>query len=192
MFIQQDFHTAVVTLFLTFNFTNTLRRIRFAMLRRVLFVSTLMLASTIGFANSAKAQTAVSQPVMFRGTVPATCTLGYTAATDEGALAVSGDGKTLSSSLNGGTAADININCAGRKITVTAPTKTGGTGTTATTDFEIRTAKVTMGSTVVQNTDTTGSTAVNGAATVDMTVTDNTAVIAPGTYEFTVTVSAIP
>lgn len=180
-FILLDF--AILTLF----FTNTLRREGFIhMLRRFLLVSGLILASTIGFASSAKA---ASEPLEFTGEVPTACTLTNPVA---GTLGVNSANTTLSSSIDGGTAARINIDCTGGNLSITAPTKISGSGGTANNDFETLTATI---KTVNDTSVSSGAPAVpiaaadKGTATVNMQASDTTA-IRSGTYTFQVVVTA--
>lgn len=157
------------------------------MLRRVLFVSTLMLAGVVGFANSAKA---VSEPVSLTGTVPTSCTITNVVS---GKLVPSGDNKTLSSTLNGGSPATLDINCSSGTISLTAPTKTAGdTGTTADTDIETKTATLKLFNNTSVSSGATAIPVVAGAATVDLTATDTTAALAAGSYTFTTTVTVTP
>lgn len=157
------------------------------MLRRFLLASGLILASTIGFASSAKA---VSEPLEFTGTVPTACTLKNPV---DGTLGVDGANTMLSSVMTGGTSAKIDVDCDGGSLSISAPVKTGGTGNTAQSDFESLAAKITTKSSVTVNSGAAGApitTADTGTATVDMTVEDTTAAIQPGTYIFDVVVTA--
>lgn len=157
------------------------------MLRRFLLVSGLILASTISFASSAKA---VSEPLEFTGEVPTTCTLK---APVNGVLGVNGANTTLNSEIAGGTAASINIDCVNGNLSISAPVKTAGSGTTANADFETLKAKITTKSGTSVNSGaapgaiTAGDT---GTATVHMEASDTTAPIQPGTYTFQVVVTA--
>jgi hypothetical protein len=166
------------------------------MLRRSLLVSALLLAGSFGFAGRGSAQ-AVNEPVDFTGTVPTSCLL--TTPTD-GLLGVNGDNTVLSSTIAGGTAATIDIDCDGGDLIVTAPALTNavpavaGGPTTADGDFT-KTARITT----LNNNQTVNSGAAaitlsaadNGIATVNMEATAATA-IEPGDYTFTVTVTATP
>ncbi|MGI2905553.1 hypothetical protein [Tolypothrix sp. VBCCA 56010] len=157
------------------------------MLRRSLFVSALMLASVVGFASSAKA---VSEPVNLTGIVPTACTLTDVVA---GTLVSSGDNKTLSSTLSGGAAATLKINCTTGTVSLTAPTKTAGTtGTTTNADIETKTAKLTLFDNTSVDSGAPAIAVVSGAAKVDLVATDTNAALAPGSYTFTTTVTVTP
>jgi hypothetical protein len=161
------------------------------MLRNSLLVSALLLTGSFGFAGAAKA---VTEPVDFTGTVPTACMLTTPV---DGLLGVSGDNKMLSSTIGSGTAAKIDIDCAGGSLTVSAPVKdelASDTGTTVGTSFSSLTAKVT---TTDLDTEPSGGSGLpldaanKGTATVEMTATDDVAIL-PGKYTFTVTVTATP
>ncbi|GAX43108.1 hypothetical protein NIES4075_41200 [Tolypothrix sp. NIES-4075] len=155
------------------------------MLRRSLFACALMLASVVGFASNAKAAPVtgdVNQPVKFTATVPTSCTLAP-GSTADGVLGVNGTNTVLSSSIPGGTAAKLTVNCNNGTLKVAAPTFTSSTATTPTT-FAAANLKATvtigtktadsLGATIaLTNTDTD--------ANVNMEATSATA-IAPGTY----------
>ncbi len=161
------------------------------MLRRSLFVSALMLAGVVGFASSA---TAVTEPVTLSGEVSATCTLLTPV---PGTLSPNNAATMLGSNV-GGTPAKIDINCDGGDLSVSAPSKTSGTG--ATTTFDTLKANITTknGTTKVYSAAADGVVTVpltatdTGTAEVNMTASVTTGTIAAGTYEFTINVTATP
>ncbi len=160
------------------------------MLRRSLFACALMLASVVGFASSAKA---VTEAVTLSGEVSATCTLLTPVA---GTLSPNNAATMLSSNV-GGTPAKINIDCNGGDLSVSAPSKTGGTGTTTTFDTLKANITTTNGtkvySAVADGAITAPLTAAEtGTAEVNMTASVTTGTIAAGTYDFTVNVTATP
>lgn len=166
------------------------------MLRRSLFVSALMLASVVGFASSAKAAPAagdVNQPVKFSAIVPTSCTLTPDTTTADGVLGVNGSNTMLSSSIPGGTAAKLTVNCNNGTLKVAAPTLTSSTATTPTTfaaaDLK---ATVTIGTKTADSSGATiALTNTDTDANVNMEATSTTA-INSGTYNFTVVVTATP
>ncbi|MBW4480623.1 MAG: hypothetical protein KME54_28220 [Tolypothrix brevis GSE-NOS-MK-07-07A] len=157
------------------------------MLRRSLFACALMLAGVVGFASSAKA---VSEPVTLSGTIPTACIIDSVV---PGTLVASGDNKTLSSTLSGGAAATLNINCTTGTVSLTPPTKTGGDpGTTLDGDIETKTAKLTLSDTTSVDSGATAIPVAAGAATVNLVATDTSAVLIPGAYTFSTTVTVTP
>jgi hypothetical protein len=169
-------------------------RDEFTMLRRSLFVSALMLAGVVGFASSAKAQTApppgeVNQPVKFSAIVPTSCTL-TPGTTPDGVLGVNGTNTILSSSIPGGTAAQLVVNCNNGTLKVAAP-KVSGTGTTTFAAADLK-ATVAIGDKIADSSGATiALTSADKDANVNIEATSNTA-ISPGTYNFTVVVTATP
>ena len=164
------------------------------MLRRSLFACALMLAGVVGFASSAKAAPTagdVTQPVNFSATVPTSCTL-TPGATVDGVLGVNGTNTILSSSIAGGTAAQLTVNCNNGTLKVAAPTLSGtstGTTTFAATDLK---ATVTIGAKIADSSGATiALTTTDTDANVNMEAT-SAAAIASGTYDFTVVVTATP
>lgn len=165
------------------------------MLRRVLFVSTLILAGTFGFANSAKAQTAPATATLdFSGTVAGSCTL-----TDPtlGTLVPNASNTELSSVSAGGISATVNISCTDGDLIIADPTRVG---TTPSATFTSITAQITTRDGIVvgspNNTAITSKTATltsddNGIAEVDLVATSGTTLDA-GTYNFEVVVTATP
>jgi hypothetical protein len=165
------------------------------MLRRSLFVSALLLVGTLGFASSAKAQV---QPtggtVQFNATVDPSCTLTPTAT--PGNLALNG-ANTLSS-LSGGTGVTLAVNCPTGILRVQTPVRTNagvlGAGTNTTTN---KARIILNGGTTVYSAAADGQTqfiltpAENGDATVHMEASDSAA-LAAGTYNYSVTVTAGP
>lgn len=165
------------------------------MLRRTLFVSTLVLASIIGFAGSAKADP-VSDEAIFNGTVAASCSIE---ATQEGIL-VSPDGLSLTSEAEEGSAATVSINCPGGEVSVAAPAAnteqadnkaanltSATTEATVTLSGDIQREAVSGGSALTIPDDATA--AVTG--TVNMTVTNETPLPA-GEYSYAVRVTVTP
>jgi hypothetical protein len=158
------------------------------MFYRSLFVPSLLLTSILGFATSAKASSA---PVIFNATVPAaSCTLTNM---QPGSLGLNGANTTLSSSTTGGSAAKIDINCpSGGNLSISAPSRTGGTAPVTT--FSSLTSSITTTNNITANSSGTATpiTALaNGTANVNMEATSSAA-LGAGTYVFSVTVTATP
>lgn len=154
------------------------------MLRRSLFVSTLLLAGTFGFASSAKAQSA---PVPFQANVPAECTLDNP---QQGTLAVRDDGQLLSSASSiGGIAGSIDIECnSDATLSVSLPVEDTNNPTTGTTLFSV--AGTNNGSA-----DSNGGTfqlSANSKETVRLDMQAQNASFKAGAYNYTVTVTATP
>lgn len=157
------------------------------MLRRVLFVSTLMLVGAFGFASSAKADTEV---LTFTGTVNPTCNLSAPsigAAGLNGELSLNATGDGFVTPPTG--VAMVGINCAGGDLSISIPASDAG-NPTATTNTAMIT---TVGGLEVDNTEapTELAAADNGDAIVSITATAAGA-LAPGDYSYTVTVTAVP
>ncbi|BAZ37200.1 hypothetical protein NIES4101_31210 [Calothrix sp. NIES-4101] len=156
------------------------------MLRRSLLVSAVLLVSSFGFANSAKAAPGPAEPatVEFSFSSGNTCTWGTPT---DGILAVN----TTDDGLETATDATININCNGAALlTVAAPVQVNGPETTTNNVATLST--VAFGNT----TDTGTGIVVTGAgidedATVSMTA-DTAASPQAGTYEYTVLLTATP
>ncbi|MBW4598867.1 MAG: hypothetical protein KME29_04455 [Calothrix sp. FI2-JRJ7] len=166
------------------------------MLRRVLFVSTLILASTIGFAGSAKAEP-VSDEAIFNGEILASCSIQATA---EGVLE-SEDGLSLTSETDAANAATVAITCPGGEVSVVAPVANAASTLTdnkaeditptvseATVALDSITGEADSSGAKLQIPDTT-TTAVTGK--VNMTVTNATPLPA-GEYSYAVTVTVTP
>ncbi|MBW4610176.1 MAG: hypothetical protein KME22_23925 [Hassallia sp. WJT32-NPBG1] len=159
------------------------------MLRRSLFASALMLAGVVGFASSAKAAT---QSVSFSGQVNTTCT--FTAPSSgsfEGTLAPA---DTTNKKLITSTPARVGIQCPGGNLSIGTPVSSGNNPTSTTNTTRITTVKsrsVNSGETAITlATDNTE----NGDAAVIMEATPSTATatLAPGSYNYTVVVTATP
>jgi hypothetical protein len=158
------------------------------MFHRSLFVSALLLTNIFGFASSAKASSA---PAIFNATVPAaSCTLTNM---QPGTLGLNGANTTLSSSIGSGSAAKIDINCpSGGNLSISAPSRTGGTAPATT--FSNLTSSITTTNSVTANSSGTATpitNTANGTANVNMEATSSAA-LAAGTYVFSVTVTATP
>jgi hypothetical protein len=164
-------------------------RDEFTMLRRSLFVSTVMLAGVVGFASSAKA---VTEPVTLSGEVSTTCTLTNAV---PGTISPNNAATTLSTNV-GGTPAKIDIACDGGDLSVSAPSQTRGPTTTTfdTLKANITTTNGTKAYSAAADGPVTVplTTAENGTANVNMTASVATGTIPAGIYEFTVNVTATP
>lgn len=126
------------------------------------------------------------------GTVESSC-IFY--GVEPGELGVNGDNTVLKSSI-GGKSATVELDCSGAAtVTITKPEKTGGTGST---EFEVGNLSATASGNILSKTISDGESAtveVDSAGTikVDMQAsTGSTIKIAPGTYNFTVTITATP
>ncbi len=156
------------------------------MLRRSLFVSAVLLASSFGFANSAKAAPgpSVDATAQFGVSLGNTCTWGTPSGV--GVLAVN----VTDNGLETTTPVEVNINCNGSALlTVGDPTQSG-TG-------EITTNNVVTLTTTAGVTNNAGSgitvsaTGIDENATVSMTA-DTAASPTVGTYSYDVVVTAAP
>ncbi len=157
------------------------------MLRRSLCVSALILAGTLGFASSAKAQTA---DVPFAGIVGTSCILIPT----PGVLVPNAGDTALSSSEGtGATSGTVTINCSGNTdVSVAQPV--------------IVTVPTDADSAVLASTLTVGGNSISGIAADILTLVfpglpvvadvDMTATLAgglpAGAYSYSVTVTAVP
>lgn len=159
------------------------------MLRRSLFISALMLAGVVGFASSAKAETA-TQNMTFGANLSATCNLSApSGGITQGQLAFP-NGATDKKMLVTTTPTKVGVDCPGGKLSVSTPvlstkpsTFTGTlTNTAKVTSLGGKTATVGADSEALGDTD-------KGDATVEMTST-NTADFVAGEYVYTVTVTA--
>lgn len=157
------------------------------MLRRSLCVSALILAGTLGFASSAKAQTA---DVPFAGTILNSCVLVPVAT--GGTLILNAEGTELSSSEGtGAISGQVTITCTGGgTVSVAQPVATLVTPTT----------EITLASTLQLGAGTliggvVGSLPIPvltpAVATVDMTAT-RAAGMPSGVYTYNVVVTATP
>jgi hypothetical protein len=156
-------------------------------LRRFLLTSALMLVGTVGFASSAKA---VDQPVMFKGTVSATCNLTLpTKGNFTGGLVLNATKDKLSTT--GGMSASVGVDCTDGILKVSQPTltayPTGFTGTPANTATVL-----TKSGQSVDNTNAGYKLVAGdvGDATVMMDSTLTGSTFPAGNYEYTVTVTA--
>ncbi|RUT06033.1 hypothetical protein DSM106972_032390 [Dulcicalothrix desertica PCC 7102] len=164
------------------------------MLRRVLFVSTLMLAGAFGFVNSAKADT--TEKVIFTGGVTASCDVEVpTTATNTttGTLIAN----AAKSELTTSTPAYVNVKCAGGSLSISDPLKTAGaTDTTAKAVLTINSKTVASPAapagdgpkSLPLTAADTGDASINMTATVAAPATE----LAPDTYTYEVTVTATP
>lgn len=158
------------------------------MLRRALFVSTLILAGTFGFANSAKAQTATTE---FSGTVPGTCSLTNPTKGNLGYTATANTTLDSTDTVGGGAAATVNVSCTGGTLRIAAPTRVG---TVPTANFTLTSTMTTAGGKTVTSSGGSSPALVagdNGIATVNMKAVNDVA-LPQGTYNFTVLITATP
>jgi hypothetical protein len=162
------------------------------MLRRSLLVSAVLLASSFGFANSAKAQAVpANADVFFTGKVAGDCAIQQTA---PGTL-TSTDGFILSSTSTGGAAATISVDCAGGTVSVGTPTAGLAVGSTispnmAATASTTNTAVVALDGDTDLIIDAAATAAVTG--TVNMTANGGTTKLPAGDYGYKVVVTATP
>jgi hypothetical protein len=172
-----------------------LRREGFMMLRRTLLVSGLILASTLGLANSAKAVD-YEVDVPFEGTVASNCSFGTVV---PGTLGLNGTGNALDSkATTGGLSGTVPLSCNGG-ATVKVMVPVDGTATpnpTSTTNKGF----ITVGTKPqIDSDNTTGVSLAAGDFTSAQTVTvDMTASVASGssfvsgTHKYKVKVVATP
>ncbi|NJL63416.1 MAG: hypothetical protein HC903_18285 [Methylacidiphilales bacterium] len=158
------------------------------MLRRSLLVSAVLLAGSFGFAGSAKA---ADTDVFFTGNVAGSCAIQQTAA---GTLA-STDGFILSSSVTGGSAATISVDCPGGTVSVGTPVAGLAAGSTIAPNMAA-TATTTTAATVALDGDTdlivdaAATTAVTG--TVNMSADGGSTKLPAGDYGYSVLVTVTP
>ncbi|HYX15457.1 MAG TPA: hypothetical protein VE944_14030 [Nostoc sp.] len=152
------------------------------MLRRSLFASALMLASTVGFAGVASADTAT---VTFSGSIPGVCT--FDNATASGSLATSssyGNQYLFASQGYAGTEASLNVTCN------TAGTVSIGQATPSSSNPVATIANVGFGSYWDTN-----PISVSAGSTVPVKVSmyaysQNYGQLPSGNYQYTVTLTA--
>jgi hypothetical protein len=161
------------------------------MLRRSLLVSAILLASSFGFAGSAKA---AKDDAYFEGKILATCAIEQTAA---GTLA-SADGKTLSSSSTvtdgtaTGAAATISVECPGGTVEVGTPVPGFVPGSTLTNSTAASSTLNTATVALDGDTDLIVDTAVTTVTgRVNMTATSTTP-LPVGDYGYSVLVTVTP
>jgi len=164
------------------------------MIRHLLISSAFVLASTVTFVATANAQDASANGPVADMCVFSEPTIGQLAVNDTSNPTV------LSSSLAGGTAAQVDITCNGNAtLTVSPPIQTEG----KTTTFKSLTAKATskdlVGLNVDSNSTKPGNININttedtasGTIEVNMTADNDGKTISPGQYTFTVTLSSTP
>ncbi len=158
------------------------------MLHRALLVSGLILASTVGFANSAKAADAT---VEFTKTVAGNCAFGATST--PGTLDFNTGNNELGSKSGTGTSGSVTLNCTGAAdVSVVAPTADSANPAGAPTTSE---SKATIGSKIADSAtatvaNLTATEATSATVNVDMKV--GTGSFPTGTYKYSVTVTATP
>ncbi len=157
------------------------------MLRRTLLVSGLILASTLGFANSAKAADAT---VEFTKTVAGNCAFGP--APTAGTLDFNTANNELGSEFTTGTSGSVTLKCTGAaNVSVAVPVADAANPTAPTGLSEskatIGTKETTSGGTPI---DLTIAEAADATVDVDMKV--GTGSFPTGTYKYNVVVTATP
>jgi hypothetical protein len=165
-----------------------LRREGFMMLRRTLLVSGLILASSLGFANSAKAADAT---VEFTKTVAGNCSFGATPT--PGTLDFNVGNNELNSELGLGTNGSVILTCTGgADVLVAVPVADTGNPAGAPTSFE---SKLTIGA---KNTTSTLGTPITllpaetSGATIEVDMKVGTGSFPSGNYKYNVVVTANP
>lgn len=145
------------------------------------------LTSIVGLTTNASANEGGAE-----GTVESSCIFF---GAEPGELAVNGDNTVLNSSI-GGKSATVELDCSGAAtVTITKPEKTGGTGVT---EFEEGNLSASASGNILSNSITPGESATveaesTGTIKVDMQASTGSSIkIAPGTYNFTVTITATP
>ncbi len=161
------------------------------MLRRSLFVSTLMLAGVVGFASSAKAQ--VNGTILFNGKVSDACAFG---SSFEGALAAeNGTNRKLVTNTPG----TIEVNCSTGNLQITNISTTAAIPTPE-TELNIKSTLMSAGNstTTMKNAGVLGAPGavvtapadgVRASVTLEVDKLGTTP-LNPGNYDFIVTVTA--
>jgi hypothetical protein len=165
------------------------------MLRRSLLVSAVLLASSFGFAGSAKAAPS-EVDVPFTGTVAGNCSFGTIA---QGTLGLNTAGNALDSKavVTGGASGSVPLSCTGAatvsvQIPADAPVLPLTTNPTTTTNLGMIAVAGKTTDSAGTPISLTATEATSATIAVDMTASIASGSFAPGNYGYTVKVVATP